>query len=101
MTLSLGTTYLVAVPGSAAQQLVVLETPASPHKDVVPSTPVPAPASQPLNDDPVLSRMVRANAEGFRKRRLALELSPEFQVSQPPPKHRLVNAKLDISCLFE
>jgi hypothetical protein len=45
--------------------------------------------------------MVRVNAEGLRKGRLDLGLSPEIQVSEPSKKHRLLNAKLDISTLFD
>jgi hypothetical protein len=77
---------------------VVPETPASPSVDVVAATPALLPPAHPA--DPVLTRMIRANAEGLRKRRLNYGLSPEFQVSQPPPKHRLLNAVLDISTLF-
>jgi hypothetical protein len=83
-------------PGSAAHILVVPETPASQDNDVVLATPALA-----TGKDPVLDRMIASNAEGLRKRRLALGLSPEFQVPQPPQKHRLVNAILNISTLFE
>jgi hypothetical protein len=84
-------------PSSAGQPLVIPESPASPPDDVVPVTP-PSLSNPPVvTKDPVLARMVRVNAEGLRKPRLDLGLSPDL----PSRKHRLLNAKLDISTLFE
>jgi hypothetical protein len=93
-------------PGSAVPSLVVPETasPASQREEVVVATPalscsqrtqpVPAPS------DPVLAQTLKANEAGLRKRRLAHNLSPEIQVFEPSPKHRLLSAKLNISQLF-
>lgn len=75
---------------------MVPETPASQPEDVVACTPaVPSVSAV----DPVLNRIISANAETLRKRRNDLGLSPELQV--PAPKRRLLAAKLNISKLFE
>ncbi len=94
---------LVAVPTgasvSAVPAQVVPETPGSPIIDVVPSTPAPA-RPAPVANDPVLTQILAKNAEGFRKRRLALQLSPDFEVAEPPPKHHLKSVKANISRFF-
>jgi hypothetical protein len=86
-------------PSSVSHRLVVPET-ASPSvqpDDVVPATPA---GTQPPEVDPVLSRIVQANKEGFRKRRLDQGVDPDLQVAGPPPKFRLQSAKLNLSQLF-
>ncbi len=75
---------------------MVPETPASQHDDVVASTPA-LPSAH--TADPVLNRIISANAEVLRKRRIDLGLSPELQV--PAPKRRILAAKLNISQLFQ
>jgi hypothetical protein len=90
--------FVFVAPGSAGQPLVVIETPASPDDDVVSATPAPVLGHSSVPGDPVLNRMISVNAEGLRKRRLNLGLSPDIQV--PSPKHRLLSAKLNISRLF-
>ncbi len=81
-------------------------SPGSQREDVVLSTPLPSKQSRGRSQtntshDAVLSQMISANADGLRKRRLNQGLSPELQVLEPAPKHRLVSAKLNISQLFE
>ncbi len=84
-------------PDSAARPPASVATPASQTlDDVVPATPSPLHTS-----DPVLRRLLEVNTEGLRKRRIGLGFSPEIQVSQPGPKHRLLSAKLNISSLIE
>ncbi len=79
------------------QPLVIPESPASPDEDAVPTTPLTPPQSS--SQDRILNLTLQANAPGLRKRRLALGLPSDVQVS-PPPKFRLLNAKLNIASLL-
>ncbi len=84
-------------PDSAVRPPASVATPASQSlDDVVPATPTPSQTS-----DPVLRHLLEVNTEALRKRRIGLGFSPEIQVSQPGTKHRLLNAKLNISALLE
>jgi hypothetical protein len=74
-------------------------SPVSLYDDVVPLTPAPAPAN--ASSDPVLEKIVKANEAGLRKRRLLQGVHPDLQVLEPPTKHRLVAAKVNISRLLE
>ncbi len=51
-------------------------------------------------DDPLLAAALKNNADTFRKRRLALSLSPEVKVTGPN-KIRVLNARANISQRFD
>ncbi len=46
--------------------------------------------------DRILSAALKNNEEGLRKRRIALEISPEVEV-QIPSKYRVLGAKVNLS----
>jgi hypothetical protein len=50
-------------------------------------------------EDKLLTAALKNNAETFRKRRLALAISPELQVPESS-KFRILSAKVNLSQLF-
>ncbi len=47
--------------------------------------------------DPLLAAALTNNADTFRKRRLALSLSPEIKVDGPKNKIQVLNARVNLS----